>query len=247
MAFGLLCRLLQADDELAGLTRAVEQNPRDVDARLALAAEYARNPATRQESLDQLQRILAIQPATLAAYLHLSMALLEWKNDVDEAELALFQGLKHFPQDSGLHSLMANVHSMQAQQRIARRQWNAAQRKLESAESHYDTAIQSAPSKAAAGAAYLGLGSVFQLRSEFEHSRERPQASNAATAKAYAAYRKAVALDPGLAHDVRELEVALSLPAPRFPKTYSLQHLSVSLEDRLRKLRSRTHNVEVKK
>jgi tetratricopeptide (TPR) repeat protein len=223
--------------ELDRLERECAADPGNVKLRVALGQAYlSRKDAKR--AIAELNRAITVDPEFEPAYVALVIAYLDASGNADDAEVTLSQALVHFPRHAGMHNLLANVNTVQAQHGLGAGKLTLAAAKLESATSHYQAALDLPASKDVHAGAHLGLGSALQLECYLLRLRQRFVQADEKSAAASASFRAALALRPELQAEIRDFEIDLSLPRPHFPKDYALTHLSVTLEERLRRIRS---------
>lgn len=233
LAWGLAAGLLAA----IAPTPAHAQPPSTPDARLRAVAPQLTTGQVDWAVL-RVEDILADHAEYEPAYIALALAYIDVKGDLDAAERALRRGLQQVPASATLKSLMGNAQALQAQRLAQSKQFDAALERLTAAESMYSAAIATMPRNSMRAAATLGLGAVHQLRRFVMSATNRLQEAASAAAAATDAYHASLRDDATLAGQVREAEIELALPTPRFPSTYSETHLQVSFQARLARLRA---------
>jgi len=228
---------------IAELEQTVMTHPLNIGARMLLGNLYVRQGEIGR-AIREFEQVIKLKPDHKPAYFEVVITYLELRQNAGAAEMTLEQALDHFPKDGALHSLMGHVQVVLAQRRFAENKLEAVSPKLTSARSHFQTAIDNLPNSDARAAAYLGLGSCYHTEADLLHFQKKPEEAAKAAKEAASAYRQAVALQPELRREIRELEIELAMPPPRFPETYSLTHLSVTIQERLRKIRAKLPSAE---
>jgi tetratricopeptide (TPR) repeat protein len=228
----------QLKSAIAELEQSLVADPQNVNVRMSLANLYLRQRDVGR-AIREFEQTLKLKPDHRPAYVQVAIAYLELQQNPGAAEITLTQALEHFPQDGALRSLMGHAQIMLAQKRLAENKLEAAATKLAPARNHFQIAIDNASGNNARAAAYLGLGSCYHLEVELLNLQKRAAEASAATQEASRAYHRAMALQPELRQEIRELEIELALPPPRFSEAYSLTHLSVTVKARIEKVRAR--------
>jgi tetratricopeptide (TPR) repeat protein len=189
-------------------------------------------------AIENLRQAVLDYPSDTRLPIYLAMAQLEWRNDAPAAVKTLEDALARRPGDVGVQSLLANVETTDAQRLWKLGRDASAEVRVRAAKANYEAALAAHPIPRIEAAAWLGLGSALQLEAELFRYQGKHASAGQALTEAAAAYRRAQDLDPALAKDVRALEIDLALPPPRSPGAYSEDHFSVTLAERLRRLRS---------
>jgi len=232
----------QIDAAITELEYLLVNNPENIGVKMSLANLYMQQ-GNINKAVKELEQVINLKPDYKPAYVELVIAYLDMQANAYAAEKILEQALNYFQKDGALNSLMGHVQIKQAQYLFSQNKLEEAMLKAISARSHFGLATENLPRDDMLAAAYLGLGSSYHLEADLLRFQEKYVESVKATNEATNAYRQAITLQPELRSEIRELEIELALPPSRFPKSYSLIHRSVSLQERLKKIRSKIASV----